>query len=186
MQAGRRVALRHDDLVAIGRRGRDERGQVAVPVTRAGSRPGFDVNCSGRGFDGSRRRCTTCRGEHRCRCGGYQKIQVPHITNLASRSRSARGRVRLTQRSKAFCRSEKVCRASLGLPQVPSARRVETRHAISKATGRREDAKGWLPGFAAPHAPSRNGSVKGDAGVGESGAPPAGPSRLRVFLLHPL
>ena len=88
MHAGRRVALRHDNLVAVGGRRRDERRRQ-VATARARSNPGFDVDRTGRGFDGSRSRCTTCREQHRRRCGGYQKIQLPHITNIAASNSSA-------------------------------------------------------------------------------------------------
>jgi hypothetical protein len=82
LQAGRRIALRHDDLVAIGGGRRDQRrGQVAT--ARAGSRPGYDVIHTGRGLHGSQRGCTTCRGKHHRRCGGY-KIKLPHTTNVAT------------------------------------------------------------------------------------------------------
>ena len=90
LDAGRRIALRHDDLVAIGGRRRDQRRrQIATAWAR--SSPGYDVIHTGRGLHGSRRRCTTCRGKHHRRCGGYQKIQVPHITNVATCTSRASG-----------------------------------------------------------------------------------------------
>jgi hypothetical protein len=81
LHARRRSALRHDDFIAIGGGRRDQRGRQVATARRTCA--GFDVVHSRRGLYGSRSRCTTCRGKHRCRCGGYQKIQLPHITNVA-------------------------------------------------------------------------------------------------------
>jgi len=94
LHAGRRVALRHDNLIAVGRRRRDQRRRQVATARRSCACD--DVIHTRRGLYGSRSRCTTCRGQHRRRCGGYQKIQVPHITNVASCIVRASSRAQIT------------------------------------------------------------------------------------------
>ncbi len=89
LHAQRCVALRHHDLVAV-RRGRSNEWGWQIATARARTSPGFNVNRTGRGLHGNRSRCATCRGQHRRRCGGYQKIQLPHITKIATSNARAR------------------------------------------------------------------------------------------------